>query len=74
MGRVVECIRDHVCLLDDLLYAAALAQDIVAGSVLPITEILGIENGKLSNTFLQVAFGSQSLLKSTSDQTGSNTN
>jgi hypothetical protein len=52
----------------------ALAQEIVAGSVLPITEILTIENDKLHITFLYVAFGSQSLLKPTGNQTGSDTN
>jgi hypothetical protein len=66
---VVECIRDHVHLLDDLPNDATLAQEIVAGSVL-ITKILVIENDKLNNTFLHDAFGSQIMLKSTSDQTG----
>jgi hypothetical protein len=33
-----------------------------------------IENNKLHNTFLHVAFGLQSLLKPTSDQTCSDTN
>jgi hypothetical protein len=51
-----------------------LAQEIVAGSVLLITEILTIEDHKLNNTFLHAAFGSQSLLKPTGDQTGSDTN
>jgi hypothetical protein len=51
-----------------------LAQDIVAGSVLPITKILTIEDHKLNNTFLHVAFRSQSLLKPTDDQIGSDTN
>jgi hypothetical protein len=74
LGRVVECIRDHVCLLNDLSNGAVLAQEIVTGSVLPITKILAIENDKLHSTFLHVAFGSQSLLKPTSDQTGSDTN
>jgi hypothetical protein len=74
MGRVVECIEDHVCLMYDLPNGAALAQEIVAGSVLPIIEILTIENDKLHNTFPHVAFGSQSLLKPTSGQIGSNTN
>jgi hypothetical protein len=64
---VVECIGNHVHLLDDLSNGAALAQEIVASSVLPITEILIIEDDKLDNTFLHVAFGSQSLLKPTSD-------
>jgi hypothetical protein len=36
--------------------------------------MLAIEDHKLNNTFLYVAFGSQSLLKPTSDQTSSNTN
>jgi hypothetical protein len=74
LGRVVECIRDHVCLLNDLSNGAVLAQEIVTGSVLLITKILAIENDKLHSTFLHVAFGSQSLLKPTSDQTGSDTN
>jgi hypothetical protein len=71
---MVECIRDHVTLLDDLPNGAALAQEIVAGSVLSITEILAIKNDRLHSTFLHVAFGSQSLLKPTSDQTDSDTN
>jgi hypothetical protein len=45
----------HIRLLDDL----------------PITEILAIEDHKFDGTFLHVVFGSQSLLKPTSDQTGS---
>jgi hypothetical protein len=71
---MVKCIRDHVTLLDDLPNGAALAQEIVAGSVLSITEILAIKNDRLHSTFLHVAFGSQSLLKPTSDQTDSDTN
>jgi hypothetical protein len=71
---VVECIKDHIRLLYDLPSGAALAQEIVAGLVLSITEIFTIENDKLHSTFLHVAFGSQSLLKPTSDQIGSNTN
>jgi hypothetical protein len=51
-----------------------LAQKIVASSVLPITEILAIENDKLNITFLHIAFESQSLLKPTGDQTDSSTN
>jgi hypothetical protein len=42
--------------------------------VFPVTEILAIEDDKLHSTLLHVAFGSQSLLKSTSDQTGFDTN
>jgi hypothetical protein len=71
---VVECIGDQIRLLNDLPNGASLAQEIVASSVLPITEILAIENDKLHNTFLHVAFGSQSLLKPTSDQIDSDTN
>jgi hypothetical protein len=74
LGRVVECIWDHVRLLYDLPNGAALAQEIVASLIFSVTEILAIENDKLHNTFLYVAFESQSLLKATSDQTGSDTN
>jgi hypothetical protein len=69
-----ECIRDHVRLLDDLINGATLTQKIVASSVFPVTEILTIEEHKLNNTFFHIAFGSQSLLKPTSDQTDSDTN
>jgi hypothetical protein len=71
---VVECIRDHVRLLDDLPNGTALAQEIVASSVFLVTEILAVEDHKLNITFLHVAFRSQSLLKPTGDQTGSDTN
>jgi hypothetical protein len=71
---VVEYIGDHVCLLDDLPNGVTLAQEIVAGSVIPITEILAIENDKLNSSFLHVVFRSQSLLRSTGDQTDSDTN
>jgi hypothetical protein len=64
---VVECIGDHVRLLNDLPNGAALAQEIVVGSVLSIIKILTIEDHKLNNTFLHVAFGSQSLLKPAGD-------
>jgi hypothetical protein len=74
MCHVVEHRGDHVCLLYDLLDSTSLTQKIVASSVLPITEILVIEDHKLSNTFLHIAFESQSLLEPTSDQTGSDTN
>jgi hypothetical protein len=60
--------------LDDLSNGATLAQKIVVSLVFPVTEILAIKNHKLNNTFLHVAFGSQSLLKPTGDQTGSDTN
>jgi hypothetical protein len=74
LGYVVEYIGDHIRLLDDLPNGATLAQEIVVGSVLPVTEILAIEDHKLNITFLHIAFRSQSLLKPTGDQTGSDTN
>jgi hypothetical protein len=73
-SRVVECVGDHVRLLDDLPNGATLAQKIVTSSVFPVTEILAIEDHKLDSTFFHVAFRSQSLLKPTGDQTGSDTN
>jgi hypothetical protein len=71
---VVECVGDHVRLLNDLPNGVTLAQKIVASSVFTVTEILVIEDHKLNNSFLHVAFMSQSLLKPTGDQTGSDTN
>jgi hypothetical protein len=59
--------------VDDLPNGTTLAQKIVASLVFPVTEILTIEHHKLNNTFLHIAFGSQSLLEPTSDQTGSDT-
>jgi hypothetical protein len=73
-GCVVECSRDHVCLLDDLPNSTPLSQEIVVSSVFPITEILTIEHHQLESTFLHIAFRSQSLLKPISDETGSDTN
>jgi hypothetical protein len=74
LGRVIECIGDHVRLLDDLPNGVTMAQKIVASLIFSVIEILTIEDHKLNNTFLHVAFGSQSLLKPTGDQTGSDTN
>jgi hypothetical protein len=71
---VVECVGDHVRLLDDLPNGATLAQKIIASLVFLVTEILIIEDHKLNSSFLHVAFGSQSLLKPTGDQTDSDTN
>jgi hypothetical protein len=53
--------------MDDLSNGTTLAQELVASSIFPVTEILTIENDKLHNIFLPIAFGSQSLLKPTSD-------
>jgi hypothetical protein len=74
MCYVVEHRGDHVRLLYDLPDSTSLTQKIVASSVFPITKILAIEDHKLNITFLHVAFGSQSLIEPTSDQTGSDTN
>jgi L-rhamnose isomerase len=74
LGRVVECSRDHVYLLDIFPNSTTLTQEIVVSSVFSVTKILTIENHQLGSTFLHVAFRSQSLLKPTGDQTGSNTN
>jgi hypothetical protein len=51
-----------------------LTQEIVTSPVFSITEIIVIEDNELHNTFLLVVFGSQSLLRITSDITSSNTN
>jgi hypothetical protein len=74
LGHVVECVGDHVRLLDDLPNGATLAQKIIMSLVFPVIKILAIEDHKLNITFLYVAFGSQSLLKPTGDQTDSDTN
>jgi hypothetical protein len=71
---VVECVGDHARLLDDLPNDTTLAQKIVVSSVFPVTKILNIKDHKLDSTFLHVTFRSQSLLKPTGDQTGSDTN
>jgi hypothetical protein len=63
-----------VLLLDDLPNGSILAQEIVVSSVFLVTKILTIEDHKLNNTILHIAFGPQSLLKPTDDQTGSDTN
>jgi hypothetical protein len=49
-------------------------QEIVASPVFLVTKILVIEDHKLYDTFLHIAFGSQSLLRTMSDLTGSDTN
>jgi hypothetical protein len=58
----------------DLPNGATLAKKIVASLIFSVTEILVIEEHMLDSTFLHVTFGSQSLLKSTSSQIGSDTN
>jgi hypothetical protein len=71
---MVECVGDHVRFLTDLPNGVTLAQKIVASSIFSVTKILVIEDHKLKNTFLHVVFMSQSLLKSTGDQTDSDIN
>jgi hypothetical protein len=65
---------DDVCFLYDLPNGMTLAPEIVASPVFPITKILAIEDNELHNTFLLVAFRSQSQLRTMSDLTHSNTN
>jgi hypothetical protein len=74
LGHVVEHHRDHVCLLYDLPNGTALAQKIVVSSIFLITKIIIIKDHKLHNIFLHIVFRSQSMLKPTSNQTGSYTN
>jgi hypothetical protein len=74
LGRIVERHRDHVHLLYDLPDGTTLTQKIIASSIFLVNKILVIEDYKLDNTFLLVTFESQSRLKSTSDQTNSDTN
>jgi hypothetical protein len=74
LRRVVKRCRDHISFLNSLLDGTILTQEIVVSLVFPVTEILAIENHKLYDTLLDVAFGSQSLLRTMSDITGSDTN
>jgi hypothetical protein len=60
--------------MEDLSNSVTLTQKIIVSLIFPVTEILAIEDHKLNSNFLHVAFGSQSLLKPTSDQTNSDTN
>jgi hypothetical protein len=71
LRRVVEHRQGHIRLLHDLPDDMTLAQEIVASLVFSVTEILAIKQHKLDITFLHVAFGSQSLLKPTSEKTDS---
>jgi hypothetical protein len=43
LGRMVECIRDHVHLLDDLPNGVTMAQKIVVSLIFLVIEILTIE-------------------------------
>jgi hypothetical protein len=57
-----------------LLNGMTLAQEIVANPIFLIAEILTIEDNELHDTFLHVAYGSQSWLRIMSDLTRSDTN
>jgi hypothetical protein len=74
LGSIVEHRWDHVRLLYDLLNSMTLTKEIVASLIFSVTKILTIENDKLDYPFLHVVFGSQSLLRSISDQTDSDIN
>jgi hypothetical protein len=74
LHSIVERRWDHVRMLYNLPNSTTLAQKIVASLVFSVTEILVTKNQKLHITFLHVSFGSQSLLKPTSDQTVSDIN
>jgi hypothetical protein len=58
----------------DLPDSTSLTQKIVTSSIFLITKILVIEDNMLHGTFLHVAFGSQSMLETTSDQISPDTN
>jgi hypothetical protein len=58
----------------DLPNGTTLAQKIVVSSIFLIIEILAIKNHQLDSIVLHVAFRSQSMLKPTDDQIGSDTN
>jgi hypothetical protein len=51
-----------------------MTQKIVVSLVFLITEVIAIEHHEFDGTFLHIAFGSQSMLKPTSDQTDSDIN
>jgi hypothetical protein len=53
--------------MHDLPDGTTLTQEIVVSLVFSVIEILTAEYYKLDNTFLDVVFGSQSLLKPTND-------
>jgi hypothetical protein len=74
LGRIVKRRRGHVYLLYDLSNSTTLTRKIVVSLVLPIIKILAIKDHKIYYTFFHAVFGSQSLLKPTSDQTGSDNN
>jgi hypothetical protein len=73
LGCIVKHRWYHVRLLYNFPNGVTLAQEIIASPISTITKIVTIEDHKLDDTFFNVAFGSQSLLGTTSDLTGSDT-
>jgi hypothetical protein len=73
-GCILKRRGDDVCFLYDLPKGTTLDQEIIVSPIFSITEILAIEDNELHDTFLQVAFGSQSRLRTTSDLTHYDTN
>jgi hypothetical protein len=71
---ILKRCRDHVCFLHNLSNGTTPTQEVFASPVFLITEILTIEDNEYHDIFLDVIFGSQSLLRITSDLTGSDTN
>jgi hypothetical protein len=59
-GCILKHRGDDVCFLNDLPNGMTLAQEIVASSVFPVIKILAIEDNEYHDTFLNVAFRSQS--------------
>jgi hypothetical protein len=64
----------HISFLNNIPDGTTLTQEVVVSSVFPVTKILAIKNHKLYVTFIHVTFGSQSLLRTTSDLTSSDSN
>jgi hypothetical protein len=73
-GCILKHRGDDVCFLYDLTNGTTLTQEIVVRPVFLITEILATEDNELHDIFHHVIFGSQSLLKLTSDQISSDSN
>jgi hypothetical protein len=74
LGCIIKCCGDDVSFLYDLKNGTSMAQKIVVSPVFPITKILAIIDNELHGTFLHIAFGSESLLRTTSDLIDSDTN
>jgi hypothetical protein len=73
-GCILKRHGDDICFLYDLPNGTTLAQEIVVSSIFPIIETLTIKDNELHNTFLHIAFRSQSWLRAMSDLTRFDTN